>query len=142
MNEKIERLYEYLADEEDARVCKDISDDACRVVPANFFLTFFTQVLTRVADALASARIVLPWLMTSTGAPVFFSGLLVPIRESGSLLTQQLLIGGFFRQHGVRKWFYVTGSVLQGSSVVAMAWRRYRSPPFWDFSPWPPCWPC
>lgn len=121
MADKIERLYEYLADEEDARVCTDISDDACRVVPANFLITFITQFLTKLADALASAKIVLPWLMTSAGAPAFFSGLLVPIRESGSLLPQ-LLIGGFIRGHGVRKWFFVTGSLLQGLTVVAMAW--------------------
>lgn len=125
MAAKIEQFYEYLADEEDARVCMDISDDACRVVPANFFITFVTQFLTKVADALASAKVVLPWLMTSAGAPAFFSGLLVPIRESGSLLPQ-LLIGGFIRGHGVRKWFYVAGCLLQGLAVIAMAWAGLR----------------
>lgn len=121
MNERIDRLYEYLADEEDARVCRDISDDACRVVPGNFFITFITQFLTKLGDALASAKIVLPWLLTSTGTPAFFSGLLVPIRESGSLLPQ-LFIGGYMRRHAIRKWYFVTGSVLQGLSVAAMAW--------------------
>ena len=121
MNEKIDRLYEYLADEEDARVCRDISDHACKVVPGNFFIIFVTQFLTKLADALASAKVVLPWLLTSTGTPAFFSGLLVPIRESGSLLPQ-LFIGGFIRRHGIRKWYFVTGSVLQGLSVAAMAW--------------------
>ncbi len=121
MNDNIDRLYEYLADEEDARVCRDISDDACKVVPGNFFIIFVTQFLTKLADALASAKVVLPWLLTSTGTPAFFSGLLVPIRESGSLLPQ-LLIGGYIRRHGIRKWYFVTGSVLQGLSVAAMAW--------------------
>lgn len=120
-NQKLDRLYEYLADEEDARVCKDISDDACQEVPGNFLLIFVTQFLTKLADALASAKIVLPWLLTSTGTPAFFSGLLVPIRESGSLLPQ-LIIGGFIRRHGIRKWFFVAGSVLQGLTVAAMAW--------------------
>ena len=115
MNEKIDRLYEYLADEEDARVCRDISDHACKVVPGNFFIIFVTQFLTKLADALASAKVVLPWLLTSTGTPAFFSGLLVPIRESGSLLPQ-LFIGGFIRRHGIRKWYFVTGSVLQAAS--------------------------
>jgi MFS family permease len=121
MRQKVERLYEYLADEEDARVCKDISDSACRVVPGNFFIIFLSQFLTKLADALASAKIVLPWLLTSAGAPSFFSGLLVPIRESGSMLPQ-LLIGGFVRHYAIRKWFFVAGSIMQGICVAAMAW--------------------
>ena len=116
MSSRFEHLYEYLADEEDARVCTDISDSACREVPQNFFLIFASQFLTKLADALASAKIILPWLLTSVGAPAFFTGLLVPIRESGSLLPQ-LIIGGFIRQ-----WFFVVGSALQGFAVAAIAW--------------------
>ncbi len=118
---KLDRLYEYLADEEDARVCKDIPDSACRVVPGNFFTIFVTQVLTKIGDALASSRVVLPWLLVSVGAPAFFSGILVPIRESGSMLPQ-LFIGGFVRRFPVRKWFFVLGSALQGIAVCAIAW--------------------
>lgn len=125
MNRRIEHLYEYLADEEDARVCTDISDSACHEVPKNFFIIFASQFLTRLADALASAKIILPWLLTSVGAPAFFSGLLVPIRESGSLLPQ-LIIGGFIRRHALRKWFFVLGSLLQGVAVVAIAWAGLR----------------
>ena len=121
MSRRLEHLYEYLADEEDARVCTDISDSACREVPQNFFVIFASQFLTKLADALASAKIILPWLMTSVGAPAFFSGLLVPVRESGSLLPQ-LIIGGFIRRHALRKWFFVLGSFLQGLAVAAIAW--------------------
>lgn len=115
------RLYEFLANEEDARACKDISDDACREVPGNFLLILSSQFLTKVADALSSSRIVLPWLLSSIGAPTFFSGLLVPVRESGSLLPQ-LVIGGFVRRQPLRKWFFVAGSVMQGLCVGGMAW--------------------
>jgi len=121
VSQTLERLYEYLADEEDARVCTDISDSACREVPVNFLWIFVSQFLTKLGDALASAKIILPWLLGSVGAPVFFSGLLVPIRESGSLLPQ-LVIGGFIRRRRVRKWFFVAGSALQGVSVAAIAW--------------------
>jgi len=69
-------------------------------VPGNFLAIFTTQFLTRLADALASSKIVLPWLITSVGAPAFLSGMLVPIRVSGSLLPQ-LIIGGFIRRHPV-----------------------------------------
>ena len=101
MSARIDRLYEYLADEEDARVCTDISDSACREVPQNFLWIFASQFLTKLGDALASAKIILPWLLTSVGAPAFFSGVLVPIRESGSLLPQ-LIIGGYIRRRRVR----------------------------------------
>ena len=121
MTDKLDRLYEYLADEEDARVCKDIPDSACHVVPGNFFAIFVTQVLTRIGDALASSKVVLPWLLTSVGAPAFFAGILVPIRESGSMLPQ-LFIGGYVRGFPVRKWFFVLGSALQGIAVCAIAW--------------------
>lgn len=121
MTAKLDRLYEYLADEEDARVCKDIPDSACSDVPGNFFIIFLTQFLTKLGDSLASSRVVLPWLLTSVGAPTFFSGILVPIRESGSMLPQ-LLIGGFVRRYPKRKWFFVLGSALQGIAVCAIAW--------------------
>ena len=121
MNERLEHLYEYLADEEDARVCTDISDSACREVPLNFFVIFASQFLTKLGDALASAKIILPWLLGSVGAPAFFTGLLVPIRESGSMLPQ-LVIGGFVRRHRVRKWFFVAGAGLQGIAVAGIAW--------------------
>jgi hypothetical protein len=121
MTDKLDRLYEYLADEEDARVCKDIPDSACSDVPGNFFTIFITQFFTKLGDSLASSKVVLPWLLTSVGAPTFFSGILVPIRESGSMLPQ-LLIGGFVRQYPRRKWFFVVGSALQGITVCAMAW--------------------
>ena len=121
MTNKLDHLYEYLADEEDARVCKDIPDSACRVVPGNFFAIFVTQVLTKIGDALASSKVVLPWLLSSVGAPAFFAGILVPIRESGSMLPQ-LFIGGYVRGFSVRKWFFVLGSALQGIAVCAIAW--------------------
>lgn len=121
MANTIDHLYEYLADEEDARVCKDIPDSACRVVPGNFLAIFVTQVLTKIGDALASSKVVLPWLLSSVGAPAFFAGILVPIRESGSMLPQ-LFIGGYVRGFPVRKWFFVLGSAMQGIVVCTIAW--------------------
>jgi hypothetical protein len=35
---KIDRVYAALVNEEDARVCQDISDDSCQVVSGNFLL--------------------------------------------------------------------------------------------------------
>ncbi|WP_040556948.1 MFS transporter [Reinekea blandensis] len=114
-----ENIYKQIADEEDVRVCKDISDNACQVVPGNFLKIFLAQFLTKIGDALTSSRIVLPWLMNGLGIPAFFSGLLVPIRESGSLIPQ-LFIGGWMRAYAIRKWFFVAGCLLQATAVALM----------------------
>lgn len=118
---KIDRLYEFLANEEDARACSDIDEKACHEVSRNFLLLLLSQFITKLADSCASAKVVLPWLLSSVGAPVFFTGLLVPIRESGSLIPQ-LLIGGVIRRFAIRKWFFVAGSLAQGLCVLLMAW--------------------
>jgi hypothetical protein len=55
----LDRLYALVANEEDARACTDIDDDACRVVPGNFFLIVCSLVLTKIADLLVSPKIVL-----------------------------------------------------------------------------------
>ena len=117
---KLERVYQALVNEEDARVCKDIDEDACRVVPGNFLLQIATQFFTKLGDAIANPKTVLAWLLSSLGAPGLFTAFLVPIRESGSLIPQ-LVIASYVRQQPVRKWTFVTGCVLQSLAVFAMA---------------------
>lgn len=113
-------LYDLVTGDEDARVCKDIPDAACNDQPENFFLQLGANVCTKIGDELASARLVLPWLLSAAGAPAFFIGLLVPIRESLSLLPQ-LFVAALIRARAVRKWFWVAGSIVQGACVAAMA---------------------
>ena len=55
----IDQLYGLIANEEDARVCKDIPEEACREVPRNFFLIQFSNVLTKLGDLLISPKTVL-----------------------------------------------------------------------------------
>ncbi|HUF74347.1 MAG TPA: MFS transporter [Gammaproteobacteria bacterium] len=114
-----ESIYETLIDEEDARACADIPESACRETPRNFVLILVSQLLTKLGDAIASPKIVLPWVMSVVQAPVVFTGLLVPVRESGSLIPQ-LAIGGWVRRFAIRKWFWVVGSVAQAACVVGM----------------------
>lgn len=118
-------LYEKLTNEEDAGVCADIPDAAYREVPGNFLRILVTHVLTKLGDALVSPKTVLPWITMSVGAPSVVLGLLVPIRESGSLIPQ-LVIGGYLRAVAVRKWAWVAGSVLQGLTVLGMGWVTVR----------------
>ena len=113
-------LYDLVTGDEDARVCKDIPAAACREQPGNFFLQIGALTCTKIGDELASARLVLAWLLSAAGAPAFFTGLLVPIRESLSLLPQ-LFVAAALRRQPRRKWFWVAGSVIQGGCVAAMA---------------------
>jgi len=116
----LERAYVLLANEEDARVCKDIPEEACRVVPENFFRQLGSSVLTKLGDAIVNPKTVLAWLVPILQAPEFVLSLLVPIRESGSLLPQ-LVIAQRVRRMKTRKWAWVAGAVGQGISVLGIA---------------------
>ncbi len=112
-------LYDLLVGDEDARVCEDIPEAACNDQPKNFFVSLGSYFFTKVGDEVASASVVLPWLLGTVGAPAFMTGLLVPIRESGALLPQ-LFFAGFIRPFPVRKWFWIGGSVGQALCVLGM----------------------
>ncbi|MEP4467127.1 MAG: MFS transporter, partial [Marinobacter alexandrii] len=118
-SDTLDQLYSLIANEEDARVCKDIPAEACREVPRNFFLILASNVLTKLGDLLTSPKTVLAWLMSAVGAPALVAWL-VPIRESGSMVPQ-MVIGAWVRQKAVRKWFWTLGSFGQALSVLGMA---------------------
>ena len=117
--ELTERLYGFLAEDEDARVCKDIPDSACQHQPRAFVYHLWALTLTKLGDSLVSARLVLPWLLNASGAPAFFISMLVPLRESLSLLPQ-LFIAQRMRERPIRKWFWVAGSVGQAIALLGM----------------------
>ncbi len=115
-----ETVYEKLTNEEDARLCLDIDESACRESPQSFLLILSSYLLTKLGDAIASPKTTLAWLVTAVGAPAFVLGFLVPIRESGSMIPQ-LFIGSAIRQLPVRKWVWVFGSVAQGLCIFGIA---------------------
>ncbi|HRP25335.1 hypothetical protein [Thauera sp.] len=117
----MESLYERLAEDDEGRVCKAISEEACRESPGNFFRTLVANTLSNLADRIASAKTTLPWLLLQLGAPAWMLSLLVPIRESGSMLPQ-MLIGAVVRRQPVRKWVWVWGGVVQGLCLLGMGW--------------------
>lgn len=114
-----EKLYELVTEEEDARLCKDITEEACEVVPRNFGKQVISSVFSKTGDQLSKPGLILTWLLTALGAPAAAIGMLVPVREAGSLLPQ-MIVGGVIRRHEIRKGFWVVGSLLQGLSVLAM----------------------
>jgi hypothetical protein len=117
---RIESLYDLITGDEDARVCKDIPESACNDQPYNFFVYLGANLLSKVADELASARLVLPWLLASLGTPAAFIGFLVPIREAGVLLPQ-LVVAAYIRSLKLRKWVWVSGAGLSGLALVVIA---------------------
>ena len=108
----VDTVYQKLTDEEDARLCDDIGDAACRETPRSFVLILASNLLTKLGDAVASPKTTLAWLTYAVGAPAYVAGFLVPIRESGSMVPQ-LFIGGMIRRLPRRKWVWVTGSLAQ-----------------------------
>jgi MFS family permease len=117
--EKLENLYDKINDEEDARICKEISDDACRYTPVNYFLILLSNTLSKLGDALSNPKTVLAWIMSYVQAPVFLISFIVPIRESGSMMPQ-IIISSYIRKKEVRKWVWVAGSLIQFISIAAI----------------------
>ena len=75
--------------------------------------------MTKLADILISAKTTLPWIMTSMGAPSWMISLLVPIRESGSLIPQLPLKRRI--QHFVRRErVWRLGVLVQALAILAM----------------------
>lgn len=113
------QLFDLVAADEDARLCRDIPEAQCNEQPRSFALQTASQALSKIGDSLADSKIVLPWLLGAVGAPLFLVGLLVPIRESLALIPQ-ILIGGYIRKFAVRKWFWVLSSAIEGACILAM----------------------
>lgn len=116
-----ENLYNRITGDEDARVCKDIPESACNDQPRNFFSYLIANILGKIADELASAKLIIPWLFGMLSVPAVFVGFLVPIRESGVLLPQ-LAVAAFIRRMAIRKTVWLVGSVLSALSLFGMAY--------------------
>ena len=119
MKRSAEDIYSLLVEDEDARVCRDIPDEACDEQPQSFLRQLLAQTFTKIGDALTSSRLVLAWMLASIGSPAILISLLVPLRESLSLLPQ-LFIAQWIREHALRKWFWVAGSLAQAMALLAM----------------------
>lgn len=110
-------IYDLALGDEDARACKDISEEACREQPHSFGIHVVALTLSKIGDGLADVKLTLAWLLSSLGAPIFFIPWLVPIRESLSLLPQ-LIIASKIRGFARRKHFWIFGSLVQGSCIA------------------------
>lgn len=114
-----ERLYDFIFEEEEARACEAIPEEACREAPRNFFLNVTNGSASKLAEQLVSPGVTLPWILDALGSPVFFSGLLVPLRN-GLALLPQLGVSAWIRSRAVRKNVWVASAVVQAVTVAGM----------------------
>lgn len=79
--------------------------------------------LQNVGDQIIAAKTVLPWLLHAGGAPGFLIALLVPIRESGSMLPQTAITPWVLRQTSrSRVWIIGSnGQFLSGLGIGVAA---------------------
>jgi len=115
----VERAAAMLLDVDESAVDKlpvEIADE----VPGNAAKQVTALALQKAGDLVVDPRTVLSWVLTSVGAPSAVVGLLVPVRESGSMLPQTFL-APIVRRQAVRKWFWVAGAAGQCLAVAAMA---------------------
>jgi hypothetical protein len=98
----------------------EASGSAPGAVPHNTRRIVGALTLQHVGDTVVDAKTVLPWLLSAVGAPAALTGLLVPVRESGSMLPQAALVG-WVRRVRARKWIWVAGAAVQVLAVVAMS---------------------
>ncbi|MDQ8180780.1 hypothetical protein [Pelagicoccus sp. SDUM812005] len=110
-------LYDRVNGEEETRLCKDIPDAACKHLPRNYFAYLASNILSKLADELSSARLVLPWLFSSLGAPLGLVGFIVPLREAGVLLPQ-LFVSEYLRRKEKRKNAWLAGAAFSGVCLL------------------------
>ena len=114
-----EKLYYYLNKGDKQGVCTDITEDACKYVPRNFFLQIFSNMFIQLGDTLSNPKTVLTWLMSYVSAPVYLISLIVPLRESGSMVPQ-VFFAPFIQKRSIRKWLWIIGALLQFLAIGAI----------------------
>ncbi|AUI51331.1 MFS transporter [Arthrobacter crystallopoietes] len=97
-----------------------LPEDVRRNVPGNGLRLVVAHALQNAGDQIVNASTVLAWLVASLDGPSWIIGLLVPVRESGSMLPQAAL-APWVRRHRQRKRIWIIGAAGQAAAVAAMA---------------------
>lgn len=113
------RAYSFLIADEEDHGCRELPESACREVPANAARLVGGLTLQQLGDRVVDPKTVLAWLLASLGAPAFLIALLVPVRESGSLLPQAAMVP-WVRRFGLRKRVWAAGGLGQAAAVAAI----------------------
>ncbi|MGB6222079.1 MFS transporter [Haloferula sp.] len=94
--------------------------NAARIIAAMSF--------TKLGDVLINPKTVLTWLLSQMGVSGAIVSMLVPIRESGSMLPQ-LFISGWVKKARRRKHVFVAGALVQALAVAIMGVSALLLPP-------------
>lgn len=85
-----------------------------------FVLLLIISSLTKLSDLLVSPKTTLPYILTAGGAPPWIISLLVPIKESGSLIPQWLLKKHVAHRFNNRTRLWRVGAAVQGIGILVM----------------------
>ena len=128
-NDRIKLVYTILSgDDEFDKACKIIPDSLCTNLPLNYVMNVVNGAASKLAEQVASAKVVLPWLLSTMGAPAYIVGFLLPLRQAGTLLPQ-LAVSGQMRRFEVRKWFWVLSAIVQALMLMCMIAAALTLPP-------------
>ncbi|MFC0360313.1 MULTISPECIES: hypothetical protein [Kytococcus] len=115
------RAWDAVVEDPDAGT-EQLEPTAAEALPRNGLRILGATSLLNAADQLVHAPTVLTWALTGLGAPGWTVGLLVPVRESGSMLPQAALtpwVVSHRRRHGL----VAVGGLAQavGAAGIALA---------------------
>lgn len=94
--------------------------DEQRRTGRNGLLQIAANTLQATGDQVVNAKTVLPWALTAVGAPAAVLGLLVPVRESGSMLPQAAM-SPVLQASARRRHFWLWGAAGQATATAGMA---------------------
>ncbi len=114
-----EKVYRWITDEGEERACSAIPEDQCTSVPGNFFKNSLSGFCSKLAEQLVSPGVTLPWILNIIGASSGFTGLLVPLKNAGSLIPQ-LLVSARIRAYSKRKYFWGYAAIFQACMIAIM----------------------
>lgn len=123
------RAYAVLSgDDQTDRLCEAIPESACTNLPRNYLLNVSNGACSKLAEQVAGPNVVLPWLLAAMGAPAFLIGLLMPVKQAGSLLPQ-LAVAGLIRSAPRRKYYWVFSGLTQAMCLMLMIIAAAFLPP-------------
>ncbi len=99
---------------------KTLSADQREAIPRNFLVFVGSHFLSKLGDALSNPKTTLTWLAGTLGVAGWMISLLVPIRESGSMLLQ-VWMARYVQRFDQRKWAWSLGAMLQALSMFGIA---------------------
>ena len=88
-------------------------------IPDNFLKNALSGFCSKLAEQLISPSVTLPWILSLIGSGSGISGMLVPLKNLGSLLPQ-LAVSGSIRKFPVRKYFWGIPAFVQAVLVLFM----------------------